>query len=181
MTGRDLIVVDVETTGLEPHHVTIEVAAINVNTGEEFYFVPWVSQVALGAADPKALQINRYYERGVWAQMDEHATVTWGHFEQLEKMLYGNTLGGSNPSFDAERIMRGINHGDDRTKHLPVPWHHRLADLAAYAGGALGIPPNELVGLAGVCDRLGVVNECDHGALGDARATAECFRRLLEI
>ena len=60
----------------------------------------------------------------------------------------------------------------------PALWHHRLADLAAYAAGALGIPPNELVGLGDICTRLDVDPGVAHSALDDAKATAECFRRL---
>lgn len=175
---RQLIVVDVETTGLEERHVAIEVAAVNVQTGEELYFVPHVTSTALGAADREALQINRYYERGIWAQMDNLAITTWAHWDQLRVMLLGNTLGGSNPRFDAPKLMRGINHWADRTKHLPEPWHYRLADLSAYAAGALGLPLTELPGLYKVCELLGVKNEEVHSAMGDARATAECFRLL---
>jgi DNA polymerase-3 subunit epsilon len=178
---RNLIVVDVETTGLEDRDKPIEVAAINVDTGEEFYFVPHMSSTALGSADPRALQINRYFERGVWEHMDSHDTDTWKNYEVLRRMLDGNTFAGSNPRFDAPKILRGINHWEDLTKHIAEPWHHRLADLSAYAAGILGIAPTELPGLDAVCRSVNVDNEDPHSALGDARATAECFRKLTDL
>ncbi|WP_269086387.1 exonuclease domain-containing protein, partial [Mycobacteroides abscessus] len=40
--SRNLIVVDLETTGLGPQCAPIEVAAINVDTGETLEFVPYI-------------------------------------------------------------------------------------------------------------------------------------------
>lgn len=106
MTGRHLIVVDTETTGLDPNvHVPVEVAAINVTTGEELRFVPYVSRDQLGAADPRAMQINRYYERGLFAQACPfRETKDW---DSLWAMLRGNTLAGANPRFDAAMLVAG--------------------------------------------------------------------------
>lgn len=175
---RDLIVVDTETTGLnEEFHWPIEIAAINVATGEYLYFVPDLPSHALDHAEGMALKINRYFERGVFKKRLSRPD-TINYYNELWDMLRGNTLAGSNPKFDASMLIRGYVetvHGDSAP-----PWHHRLADLSAYAAGALGLQPTELPGLNVVCDVLGVENEDAHSALGDARATAECFRRLAE-
>ena len=185
---RQLVVCDVETTGLTPGlHLPIEVAAVNVTTGEELYFVPMFPGGTLDNAAGEALAINRYFERGLHAQrLDWFDSETyWGH---LWCMLQGNTLGGSNPAFDAAMITTGFSAAiaytggrDNAWGATTRPsWHHRLADLAAYAGPALLLAPNELVGLAQICERLGVKNEDEHTALGDARAAAECFRILTQ-
>lgn len=184
MSKRQLIVVDTETTGLIPgRHWPIEVAAVNVVTGEELHFVPALPEGALDHASGEALAINRYFERRLFAQR-----LAWNgtesRWDDLWEMLAGNTLGGSNPTFDADMIVRGYTsaiHGGFPSGTRPTPkpvWHHRLADLAAYAAGAFRLPPTELVGLGAVCERLGIQNEGEHTALGDARATAECFRKL---
>lgn len=185
---RQLVVVDCETTGLIPGtHLPLEVAAVNVTTGEELYFVPAFPKGTLDNAAGEALAINRYFERGLHAQrlgwVDSE--MAWG---DLWMMLQGNTFAGSNPSFDAAMITTGFaktldetGGGDNAWGRTAAPnWHHRLADLAAYAGPALLLAPNELVGLAQICERLGVKNEHEHTALGDARATAECFRILTQ-
>lgn len=179
---RHLIIVDTETTGLIPGtHWPIEVAAVNVTTGQELYFVPAIPEGALDKAEGEALRINRYFERGLYAWKGSWAASEemWG---ALWKMLSGNTLGGCNPSFDAAMIMAGYRAAKENglRSFAPTPqvWHHRLADLAAYAGPALQLAPNELVGLAQICERLGVTNDDEHTALSDARATAECFRRV---
>jgi hypothetical protein len=93
------------------------------------------------------------------------------NYQDLSKMLEGNTFAGSNPTFDSQRLKW----------HTNVVWHHRLLDLAAYSAGVLRLPPNHLQGLEWVCKELGVENTEPHSALGDARATAECFRKLMEM
>jgi DNA polymerase-3 subunit epsilon len=166
--SRELIVVDIETTGLHANAHILEVGAINVNTGKELYFVPRVPDDAIKWAEPQALQINRYFERGVWKHtLDQENTLV--QYRELEKMLSGNTFAGSNPTFDSQRLP------------IKPVWHHRLADLAAYAAGVFGLSPTELPGAHKVCELLGVTNESEHSALGDARAAAECFRRLQKM
>ncbi|MDP7732128.1 MULTISPECIES: exonuclease domain-containing protein [Mycobacterium] len=185
---RQLVVCDVETTGLTPGlHLPIEVAAVNVTTGEELHFVPKVPKGTFDNAADEALQINRYFERGLFKQRPEMWEATDGDYCNLWMMLSGNTFAGSNPAFDATMVTAGFSAVRDRGERgltrMPFvrePWHHRLADLAAYAGPALLLAPNELVGLAQICERLGVKNEDEHTALGDARAAAKCFRILTE-
>ncbi|MCG7607128.1 3'-5' exonuclease [Mycobacterium sp. CnD-18-1] len=171
---RQLIILDVETTGLGPNAVPLEIAAVNVATMEEFRAVPHVTQPALAQAEPEALSINRYYERGVFKDALETVEANKNIYDWLKTMLSGNTLGGSNPTFDAQILSKGITSDGP----LGTPWHHRLWDISAYAAGVLGL--DELPGLAKVCELLGVENDEPHSALGDARATAECFRKLRE-
>lgn len=184
---RQLIVVDVETTGLTPGvHLPIEVAAVNVMTGDVLHFVPKVPKGTFDNASEQALEINRYYERGLYKQRPTSWEATDGDYSNLWEMLAGNTFAGSNPAFDAAMVTAGFtaarqNSAREFAAFMREPWHHRLADLAAYAGPALMLAPNELVGLAEICERLGVTNEAEHTALGDARATATCFKKLTHL
>ncbi|MFC9768884.1 exonuclease domain-containing protein [Rhodococcus jostii] len=164
-----MIVVDIETTSLDTKRCTPpEIAVVNVQTQEAFSFAPYVSRDALTDADPQALAVNRYFERRVFEKMldlDESRKA-----ERAFGLLSGNTFAGSNPSFDAAVLDRFGAPG----------WHHRLADLAPFAAGVLGLDPTQLPGLATVCELLDVENTDPHSALGDALATAECFRVLQE-
>lgn len=170
MSARQLVVVDVETTSLDVETAAVvEIAAINTATGEELHFVPWHTKGDINAADPEALEINGYHQRGLRQQMLDLGQ-TLEAVELLGEMLDGNTLGGANPRFDA-RVLEQLLA---RCRVLPG-WHHRLADISAYTAGMLLLPPNELPGLAKCCDLLGVINEQEHSALADARATAACF------
>lgn len=188
---RQLIVVDCETTGLDvERHWVLEVAAVNVDTGEELYFVPALPQGALDQAEGKALKLNGYFTRDVYAHRlsTEAANKYW---RQLWDWLAGNTLAGSNPTFDAAMLNRsalwhttpsGSSHygkPEEPPQLAASPWHHRLADLSAYAAGSLHIEPTHLPGLEAICTTLGVENLTPHSAMGDARAAADCFRKLL--
>lgn len=176
MTDRQLIVVDTETTGLNlDRAVVVELAAVNVDTGEEFYLVPLVVREDLAKLDPEAMAINRYFERRLHDQMPDWSGTTKRMWEFAD-WVDGHTFAGSNPRFDAAMIEKLLDRHD-----AGPSWHHRLADISPYAAGALGLDPTDLPGLDRVCAALGVVNEDPHTAMGDARATAECFRRVREI
>ncbi|AEO94196.1 DNA polymerase exonuclease subunit [Mycobacterium phage BarrelRoll] len=175
--ARKLIVVDLETTSLDYDTAApLEVALLNVDTGESLRFVPHVTCEQLGAADPKAMEINGYYERGVWreALTEQQTAVAWS---EVKDWLRGNTFAGSNPAFDSTIVARQAAGG-----MFPAPigrvWHHRLADLAAYSAGKLDRDPTELAGLDDVAERLGVQVAQRHTAIGDAAATGLCFDLL---
>lgn len=174
--SRQLIVVDVETDRLsKTSALALEVAAINMATGEELVFVPFGATELARQADPGALAVNRFFERRLPAE-ELTPTATEQAFATLERWLDENTLAGSNPSFDAAVLDREFTKFDGGIEG--ELWHHRLADLSAITAGSLGVAPTELPGLSECCRLLGVTNMDPHSALGDARATADCFREL---
>lgn len=178
----ELWVVDVETTGLDrSRHLPVEVAAINLKTGREIHFVPFISAEALGSADPESMRINRYYERALYRDK-LGKTATLNCYQDLFELLHGQTLGGANPRFDADMLMAGYEHvwQAETSTHAIEPWRYRLSDLSAYTAGHFQIDPAEPPGLAKCCALLGVTNLAEHTALGDARATRDCFRRAYE-
>lgn len=169
---RRLLIVDTESSGLDVGvHIPLEVAWMDYTTGDHGVFIPPHDDVDLSFAEPKALQINRYWSRIAGRPQD----VGNVELAMLYDRLKGNTLGGCNPSFDAAMLSTGFT----RAHVWPVnPWHHRLADISTYTAGVLGIDPTELPGLAQCCEALGVAHREQHSALGDVLATAECFREL---
>lgn len=185
MKRRQLIVVDVETTGTDPaQHVPIEVAAINLATGDELHFVPFLHPDNLAAADYDALRINRYFERGVFKQALPPAE-TRSRYEQLWEWPHDSRFGGANPRFDAEMLRHGYGRTSNSIGHgyqLPEEvWHYRLADLGSYAAGVLGIDLADVPSLDEVREALGL-DACEpvHSALADARNAAACFKFLAE-
>jgi DNA polymerase-3 subunit epsilon len=171
MSWREVIVVDVETSGLRRDvDIAVEIAWCNMTTGQAGSFVP-VHDVAwvLANGDPEALRLNHYRERLAGAEQDVHG-VGW---HNMREQLTGNSWAGSNPAFDTHYWHKA--YGPD------VYWHHRLVDLAAYAGGVMGLPLAELEGLEAVCEKVNVVNRAPHTALGDVYATARCFHAIQAI
>lgn len=174
--SRQLIVVDVETDRLgQTLALALEVAAINMSTGEELVFVPFGATELARQADPGALAVNRFFERRLPVE-ELTPTATVSAFATLGDWLRGNTLAGCNPSFDAAVLDRELANAYAAVEG--EVWHYRLADLSAITAGALGMPPTGLPGLSECCRLLGVTNTDPHSALGDARATADCFREL---
>jgi DNA polymerase-3 subunit epsilon len=170
VSARRVVVVDVETTGLNPlHQVAVEVAWWDLDTGERGVFVPPHSDFDMQHAEPRALELNGYYDRG----LDNPNGWDWGGKElgRLHDVLQGQTLAGSNPRFDAA-FLHQLFVDDARE---PEPWHHRLLDVSAYAAGVLGLV--ELPGLSAVCEQLGVAPG-DHTAAADVTAAG---RALLEL
>jgi hypothetical protein len=109
------------------------------------------------------------------------------NYRKLADMLRGQRFAGSNARYDAARIYRELQRdpevaGCARTRNaVEEPWHYKLLELASYATGVLGLDPAEPPSLHEVCRMLDIVNEEEHGAMGDARATAACIRRLRDI
>lgn len=170
---RDIVVVDVETNGLDYDvHVPVEVAWWNMNTGARGSFVPRhdVSYV-LATASIEALQINRYVDRLATAEQD-----TGGGKTAMMGQLRGATLAGSNPRFDAHMIR----------KLLPTetedPWHYRLLDVGAYGAGVLRLAPYEgIPGLWELAQRLELTHLLEtnaHEAWTDVTATGHVLLEL---
>lgn len=181
MADRQIVVVDVETTGLDPErHIAVEVAWWNLSTDEFGSFVPPHPLGVALAGDLEALRTNRYVDRLADAVQD-----TSGHAAgYLWDKLHENTLAGCNPAFDAAFLRKMFREAYDGQRDVvpgPPDWHHRLLDLSAYAAGVLGIPVTELPGLAAVCERLGVPHVEAHTAHGDVAATVACFRALFDL
>lgn len=179
---REMWVVDVETTGLiTAVHVPVEVAAVNVRTGEVIEFVPFLRDKDLARAERPALAINRYFERRVWDR-ELSCTATVDAYRDLFGVLSGQVLGGANPRFDAAMLVRGYAIAaktvDRARKWTDESWHHRLEDVQSYAAAVMRLPLGDVPSLARVCEFVDVENPLEHSALADARATAECFRRL---
>lgn len=183
--SRPIVVLDLESTGLDPRiHRPLEVAWEVLDTGVRGSFLPAVSRRVLAQADPKAMEINGYYDRGLHlAEKDNGQGVEW-----LRETLRGATLAGASPQFDAsmliplfaadtlrQRSWFGRTFGPRPTLAEVAPWHYRMLDLSAYAAGVLGL--DELPSLWKVCELLDIPPG-DHTAGNDVTATVACFKAL---
>ena len=171
MSVRQVIVVDTETDGLdEDHNRPCEVAWRWWRGSVDGLFIP---PHTLGEhTDPKALEINRYDERGLGDS--DRWDLVYSATKLLHEMLQGSALAGANPRFDA----RMLNHLFVAAGLAPSPWHYRLVDVQAYAAGRLGIPPWSLPGLHTLTELMGVPSPT-HGAMDDVVAVCHVLDALV--
>ena len=160
-----LCFIDTETTGLDPRiHQPYEVCIWRDDwQAPNTYGLPHT----LEYADPAALGIGRYWDRGCEYRIGDHTTA-----RVIAHHLRGVTLVGSNPAFDAAMLTRVIG--------TPV-WRHRTIDIGTVAMVKLGL--DFPIGLREVFERLvdrgHDIPEPDHTAEGDVRATRAAYSALV--
>ena len=166
---HSVIVVDTETSGLNPHeHIPVEVAWWRLSTDECGVFVPPhdVDKV-LETGDPRALEINQYRERIMPRPQDTDGS----ELLRLGKALHLNTWAGANPAFDVSFLAPLFAAAG----FPPRFWHYRLWDVCAYAAGKLDL--GYIPGLFEVCKLLELPTP-DHGAQNDVVAAGRCLLKL---
>ncbi|MET0702457.1 MAG: 3'-5' exonuclease [Mycobacterium sp.] len=158
-----LVFVDVETTGLDSsRHEIVELAWARDDGPVEVVY----PRHTLRFAEPIALQVNRYHERGL-------GTVVHGPDDVSGFLLQarGNTLVAANPTFDATFLKAHFGW---------APWHYRLLDIESYAAGVLGWDrPPSLKDIREQLTGIGYdIPAPDHTAAGDVTALRACWRAL---
>jgi DNA polymerase-3 subunit epsilon len=164
-----LVFVDVETTGLDPLvHDVVEIAWA-VEGGEIKSYVP---QHTLSGADPKALEINGYFDRDLYSQGRRDARIDYQSTLLFD--LNGATIVGSNPAFDTAFLRKKLGF---------APWHHRLIDVSNVAMMVFDrLRPPGLAAIAGSLRGLGHdIPEPDHTATGDVECTRVVYTALRQI
>lgn len=181
---RKLLVVDCETSGLDPHkNCILSLAAVVYHDGAVEDSKQWLVLDALGEFDEGAFKLNGITREKVLAD----GLTPWSVIRQLEQMLARHdmrgkvTLAGHNLPFDVgflKRLYRLANmdyeaqfsHGGLCTK---------TAALLLEQAGRLNITSASLTSVA---PALGIKHDEDrvHDALEDALVTAQVLRRMIE-
>lgn len=179
-----MIVIDIETTGLDPErHAIVSLGAVDFENPEHTFYSE--CRVFDGAdIDPQSLVVNGFTQEDITAPSKEEPKVLLIGFREFSKLCKDSTLGGQNPGgFDIrflEKLARrehfnwtfarhavdlhSVCYAHMRTHNVPVPIrnNHSALNLARIL---------EYVGLGEV--------DVPHHALEDARLTAECMSRLI--
>ncbi len=165
-----LIIVDVETTGLDPsQHEIIEIGAVNVDTQETFEVK--VHPLRFTDADPVALKLNGF-DRKTW--MNEAFLLKNG-LKMFSEFVgdTGATLMAYNISFDKNFLEAAY-----RACKLPFPFHYAPLDLMTMAwckGKSNSVPS-----LKTACFDYKVPPEPEiHGALNGALTAFEVYKKLI--
>lgn len=163
------VVVDIETSGLDPHvHEVIEIGMVGGDGSEWECSIPF----DLDKADPKALEVNGWGTRKFAPLVQQMEAVNTMH-----KVFHktGTLIVASPAHFDV-----GFLEALFRKNTFQPPWGHRsVIDLKSFACARLGVltdlKNSEIARLFDIPEP-----EDKHTALADARWTARLFRALLD-
>jgi DNA polymerase III alpha subunit (gram-positive type) len=160
---RNLIFLDLETTGLLPHHQIWE-AAWAVDDGD-VQSALW--NHTLDKADPFALGINNYSSRVKgWDSSPEAEEARAESEYQLKQVIKGQTIVAANPTFDSLKL---------RERWGQEIWHYRMIDIESYALPFFN--RTQTIGLNFIATELGI-DVPDHSAAQDVATLRECFYKL---
>jgi len=164
----NLIIVDTETTGLDPSkHELIEIAAIRVSTGETFEVK--VHPLRFTNADPEALKVNGF-NRKEW--MDDAFLLKHGLKMLTDFVGESPTLMSYNISFDKAFLEAAY-----RDCKLSYPFHYAPLDLMSLAWHKKG--GGNVPSLRKACLLFGIEPEGSvHRALAGAEKAYEVYKKV---
>ncbi len=164
---RRLVFVDTEYDRLDTATANVVEIALAV---EDSPVVSAVPPHTIDGHDPKALEINRYFERdlGDKAKWNRHIV------DVVAQATAGQTIVAANPRCDAEVLARLIGY---------EPWHYRLGDVESAAWLLLGF--DHVPGLREIKERLSDLGydlpAPDHSGGGDVETMRAAFRIMQRI
>lgn len=166
-----MIVVDIETTGLNPmEHQIVSVGALNLATGDIFYEECRIYPE--DKIDPLALKINGFKEDYI---RDSSLQTPIELYEYFITWSLGKSkmLGSCNISFDLSFLKKVHFQSGREFREFPFRRNIDLYSVFYTKTGKIG-------SLKFICQELGIEPEPEiHNALVGAQKTAECFKILL--
>ncbi len=182
--------IDVETTGTDPEkHEIIQIAVVPLNPDltlrrDVIPFYTEIMPMHPETAEPEAMRTNKIDLEKLLREGHDQWRVADLFEEWFEKLNLGFRKAiiplAHNWPYDAAFLQAWLGH---------LSFHHfffgyrdtmsvmnHLNDIADFANEPWPFPK---MSLGSLCNRLQVENLNPHDALGDAVATAECYRRLV--
>lgn len=157
-TYGEFIVVDVETTGLDPkNHRVVQIALVRVNNGN-------VIEIFESLFNPEG-PVGKTEIHGITQEQVDKAPLFKDKVDEIEKFISGKTLVAHNARFDLAFLRAEFEKSG-----LALPWLEPLCTLKA---SEYYLPNLGRRKLADCCGAIGVEIENAHTATGDAIATAK--------
>jgi len=175
MRKNNFAFLDIETTGLNLlQHEIIEIGCVvttpDLKVLEEFELK--IKPEHIEDADPVSMKVN-HYDADAW----KSAYTLKEAMSILSEKVRGCIMVGQNVSFDFGFIEVAF------TKlGIVNPMHYHKLDTIAIAWAKLHRDPDlDYFSLREMCLRFGIENKSPHTGLGDARATYELYKKLMEL
>lgn len=134
----NIVFVDTETTGLDPHTHELWEIAIVEQDGTEHVFTSEPTPQAVQDMPKQASDINQYFERTQapdWEWDLSQYVMKGNPFRDVHDLLDGSIMVGSNPQFDLDFITQWFKyHQANHNFAAPQP-HYRLIDIPTLALG----------------------------------------------
>lgn len=172
---RPILIVDTETTALEPAYETgagviWELGVVEYGSGNAHL---WRMEPKLAVADPGALRVGKYYERTAGMlhhsidshspsphDLAHHGPGVSGYWTtpailapDVARVLDDATIVAANPAFDAAFLTAFLRH------HGQAPtWHYRLRDIGSMAWAWLKARERALEGTGYVSPKIPAID-----------------------
>lgn len=175
MKERDLVFMDLETTGLKINHEIIEIGWLRVDAKtleiKEEYNIK-IKPKRIDLADSKALEINKYTEDDWKNGVDIQEAM-----KMFIEKCSGCVLCGYNFFYDWAWLYNTL---DDLGAFNPPFYYHKL-DIMSMAYLVLKNEPTiENFSLSDVCRFFDIKRDNCHSAFYDAKFTFEVYKKLYE-
>ncbi len=175
MKKHNFAFIDIETTGLDLlRHEIIQIGVVLTTPTLEFIeeFEIKIKPENLERADLASMKVNNFKEEE-WIDAIS--------LKEAIKILYIKTkdviMVGQNVAFDSAFLEYAFSKTD-----IVNTMHYHKLDTISIAWAKLHNDPSlEYFSLREMCIRFGIENKNPHTGLGDARATYELYKKLMEL
>jgi len=177
-----MIVVDVETSGIDPHlHGLISIGAINWDDPEKWFYGE--ARPAEGVEiEDRALEVNGFTREQLATLPMDMPTLLLAFFDWVNAQDVPHILAGHNAQFDLKFIQKEVQRAGLDQRLFPFPYHtidlHTLAQVEYFYANGFWYP--DTMPAWKVFEYLGFPNEPKpHYALNGAAWEMEAFGRIL--
>lgn len=177
-----MIVVDVETTGIDPHiHGIISIGAINWDDPEQWFYGEARPDERV-EIDQFALDVNGFTHESLAALPMDMPTMLVQFFDWVAAQGKPQMLAGHNAQFDLKFIQKEAQRAGLDQRLFPFPYHtidlHTLAQVEYFRNNGFWFPST--MSAWEIFKRLEIPNEPKpHYALNGAAWEMEAFGRIL--
>jgi len=175
MRKHNLAFIDIETTGLDPiNHEIIEIGCVittsNLEVIEEFEIK--IKPEHIEKADPISMKIN-HYKPEEW----KDAVSLKEGMKIFSVKVKDTIMVGQNVAFDVGFLENAFVR-----LSIKNPMHYHRLDTISIAWAKFHNDTDfEHFSLREMCQHFGIENKNSHTGLGDARATYELYKKLMEL